>query len=405
MISTNKLNYTKLLNYLFIAYAFAVPISKAGTNIFETLIFIFWIMEGRWEEKFSLIKTNLLSISILLLIVVSILYIPLSSNTQFALNYIGKYRHFLIILVMLTSLKKEYFNTILSAFIMGMLISEIMSYGIFFEIIHYKDKLPSDPAPFMDHISYSSFLSFTSILLLVKIYSSSSLKEKIFYILFFVTLTINLFINGGRTGQVTFIAILIISFFILTKSKLKAFLISAILISTIIIGAYNFSPNFLTRVNALNLEIESMINNNNYTGSISGRAALWIVGIDKLKDNLLIGSGIGNDMQDIKKYIENRGFDYQYLKTFSDHHNVYLTMSIQYGFLGIIFLVLLLYSLFTLKFQTVEYKVLNIAFSTSFFLWSFTGMTLHNMNPMTFFTLFAGIFNAMSYLESKQTEI
>ena len=129
----SRIDYTKYINYFLIGYAFCIPISKAGVNFFEFLMFLFWILEGNWKEKLSQIKSNLLSISIIALIIISIISLPNASSIEFGIKYILKYRHFLIILIILTSLKREYIKIVISAYLSGIFISEIMSYGIFFE--------------------------------------------------------------------------------------------------------------------------------------------------------------------------------------------------------------------------------------------------------------------------------
>ena len=232
------------INYLLIGYAFCIPISKAGTNLFEVLIILLWIYQGNWKYKLEQYKSNPLIITFGIFIGFSLISIFWASSVAFALDYIGKYRHFLMIPIIYTSLDKKFLGHIFSAFLISMFLSEIMSYGIFFEFWTYKNVLPSDPAPFMDHVSYSIYLAFTSMILLNKIFFETELKYKVIYVLFFITVTSNLFLNGGRSGQVTFFIILLILAILNAKHKLKAVAVSVLFLSITFFAAYNISPNF-----------------------------------------------------------------------------------------------------------------------------------------------------------------
>ncbi|MBL6974070.1 MAG: hypothetical protein ISR67_06780, partial [Sulfurimonas sp.] len=247
----NNTDHDILINYLLICYAVTLPISKAGTNIFETLILLTWFIQGNWKEKYSLYKSNLLIVSLLSLIAFSIISIPFASSTAFAIEYILKYKHLLIILVIYSSLDEKYIKHIISGFLFGIFLSELMSYGIFFEFWQYKNVPVTNPSPFMSRVDYSVYLSFASLILLSKIFDhhKTDIKLLLGYIFFFITATANLFINGGRTGQVAFIFMIFISIIMNLEHKIKGLLLSLLFLSTVFTTAYMYSPNFHSRVN------------------------------------------------------------------------------------------------------------------------------------------------------------
>jgi len=402
LTSFKQYDYNKLINYFLIAYAFSLPLSKASTNLFESFILITWIIQGDWKNKYILYKNNLLIISLAMLIILYTISIPWASSVEFALNYIAKFRHFLIILAIYSSLDKEFIKRILSAFLTGMFLSEIISYGIFFELWHYKNVLPSDPSPFMSHVDYSVYLAFTSVLLLTRLIDTAekNLFVKLGYGLFFVSATANLFINGGRTGQVTLIILIYISILLSFKHKIKAFFVSTLLLISIFTLAYNFSPNFKHRYEAGKDGVYNMIYHNNYTSDgFNQRVSLWIVGVDNFRDHFFFGNGLGNDVKEIKYYAQKRGFDAEFLSQFGDNHNMFLIVSLQVGILGLLIMILIFYSIFRLQFSSNIYKILNLTFIVGFFLWSLGNTTFHTMNPMIFFAFFAGLFNSISNIQ------
>ena len=110
----------KIINYLLVGFAFSIPISKAGTNLFEALLLTIWIVEGRWKYKFDMYKSNLLIKSLAFLIGLSIVSLFWASNLADGVDFVLKYRHFLLILVIYTSLLKEFISSIFSAFLLSM---------------------------------------------------------------------------------------------------------------------------------------------------------------------------------------------------------------------------------------------------------------------------------------------
>jgi len=395
---------SKYINYLLIGYAFCLPFSKAGVNIFETLALLLWLIDTNWKIKWEQYKNNLLITVILLFILFSFLSIFIfgSSDIPYALSYIGKYRHFLIILVIYSYFDLKFIKYLFTAFLSGMLISEIISYGIFFEWWHYKNISPTDPSPFMSHTDYSIYLAFTSIILLINAIFEKGTKQKIPYILFFITVTANLFINGGRTGQVTFFTIIVLSIFLSIKNKIKAITMTLMLTVSIFTLAYYTSPNFQHRFSQAKDDISKMIYKKDFHGDFATRVSLWIIGADQISNNLFVGSGIGNEMRPLKLYTKKHGFDYNNLKTLADHHNTFITIGIQLGIAGLILIFLIFYSIFRLKFNNFKYQILNYTFLLAFVMWSFGGITFHTMNPMVFFALWAGIFNKIALHPLKQ---
>lgn len=405
LINCKKIEFN-IINILFVAFAFSIPISKAGVSFFEILIFITVLFQTNFNEKWNLLKQSKPMITLVLFVIFVSIVILLHDFSQETLLYISKYKHFIVGLIIFLYLDKQYIKAIFTGFILGMFISELFSYGIFFEFIQYKNVLPSDPSPFMDHMTYSTFLSFTAIYLLIQLLFSKNKLYKIFYLIFFLTSTGNLFINGGRTGQLIFLVSLIILFSLFFKNSMtKAFGISVSMVIFILFFAFNFSTNFQDRFNHLENDFKGMIIEQDYTGSFGQRVSLWIIGLQQIQDSALFGIGIQDNVmieqtnhnETSKKLISN-------LSDFSDHHNIFITTTLNSGIVGFFLLFLLFYYQIILKFYSDEYKYLNILFVAGFVLFSLTHNTFHTTNPMVFFALFLGIFSKISYLEVSESK-
>lgn len=382
-----------------------IPVSKAGTSLFEILLIILWLLEGNFKDKFKQYKLNPLIITLSLLFIYSFVSLFWASSLSLGLDYLSKYRHLFIIFIIYTSLNKRFLKHILSAFLFSIFISEIISYGIFFELWQYKNISTSLPTPFLNHVDYSVYLSFSAMILLNRIFHETDIRYKLIYSLFTITITSNLLMNGGKTGQLIFLISLIIIFMQNMKNKFKAFVLSTLILAFTFTVAYEVSPNFHNRLNLMINEMSIMFNENNYKGSFPIRISFWVMGMDEFTDKISLGNGIGNEMQNIPYYAKKHGYDAEYLKQYHGHHNMYLTYGIQLGQLGFILFLLIFVSLFRLEFTSKRYANLNLIFITTFMLWSLIGTTFHLMDAMTFFALFAGLFNKVSLMEKDGVKI
>jgi len=398
-----NINTSLLINYCLIAYAFCIPISSAGTNIFETLLLLLWLTTGEWKNKLNQYKKNPIIIFITLFIIYSLVSVFWASSIMYGLDYVSKYRHFLIIFVIYTFLETKYIKHIVSAFLFSMFISEVVSYGIFFEFWSYKNIPVSFPTPFMNHVDYSVYLSFTIMILLNRIFFSPHTKNKILYFLFAASSTINLFINGGRTGQVIFIVTFFTVCILNMKNKLTAIIVSIFILASLLFTAHNYSPNLQNRLQQVTQDISMVINQNTYTQSLSIRISLWIVGVDEIFDGKLFGSGIGNEKNKINYYKEKRDWNTMEDLNSYDHHNMFITYAIQLGPLGLVLFLAILYSIYSLKFTHKHYKTITIVFLITFIMWSLGGATFHLMKSMVFFTLFVGLLNKISHTQCKNS--
>jgi len=408
-LTLRKINYKFILNYFIVAYAFCLPISKAGISLFGGLLILFWLLDANYKEKYYAIKNNTLILSLIAFISFSVLSVFWSSDTFFALSYLKKYWHLFLIIVIYTSLDKKYIKYIFSSFLAGMFISEIISYGIFFEFWTKEGVSPNDPSPFLDHTSYSALLAFTIFILMYKIMLITNIKWRIFYLIYFFTAVSNLFINGGRTGQVIFfIGIIIIGFFNI-KCKFRAIFVSLLGALLFFIAAYNISPVFKSRMDTALLDMKKMVYENNYRGSLPARIALWKIGSENFLSSPLMGTGIGDEAQnskeDIKRYQLESFMSTNGVFHYVDYHNAFVQYLVQLGIVGFLLFLSIFYFFIKIKIQSWVYFNLKLLFIGVYILWSMIGLTFHLNTSLVFFVLFSSVFMKIAYFEKIEKNI
>jgi len=391
------------LNYLMVAYAFILPLSRAGIIAITISMIIIFLMGKNFKSNLIKIWQKPLPRIILIFIlfnIISLIWVS-NENLLYAMNYIVKYWYLFPSFIFFIFLTKENMPRVISAFIMGMFISEIIAYGIFLELWQWKDVTPDNPSPFMHHIEYSTFLAFTALLLLNRIFNEGSIKSKIFYSIFFITILGNLFLTNGRTGQISFIIGLIFLGFMSFKNKFKAVFITLILSMFIISMAYNFSDTFHKRVHIGKNDIVEVVKNKNYCSSWGARVGFWIVAIDITKRNPILGIGIKDNMSEFHVLIKNKYPEMRCINYLPHFHNQYLQVLTATGAIGLLIFLLIFYKILKLRIKLHSFNNIKIIFLSVMIFGFFTEPLLHAQFSMLFFSLVVGILLAQQRIESE----
>jgi len=346
--------YNKIQNKLIILYAFFIPLSLDIMRILAISIIVLGFIQIYQNRSFFK----------------HIIDIAFKLNLKIGFKYITRYWYILPMFFIFENIKKENISKVISSFLFGMMISEILSYSVFFEFIHIPHISPTDPSVFMHHTIYSVFLAFTMGILLDRILTTKHIMEKLIYIFFSLTITANLFINAGRTGQVIFIFILIS--IIISRSILnyKTILTTIFLSISIFYMAFLYSPNFKYRLE----QTVTNIQNISYTTPIGSRIGLNIVAKDIFLANPLLGVGVGDYLSKKSEIIDKRynTQQMQYVKYLEHYHNQYAEFLVIAGLLGLITYLSIWWSIYHICIRDVHIKTIKYILIVSFMLASLT---------------------------------
>ena len=397
-----RLSATEYINLIAIAYAFVLPLSRAGISFFSAMLFVFWIFEGNIKQKVGYLFQNNVIKSLIAFLLLSLISLVWTDHVYEALSYIKKYWYFLPLFIFFTSLQKKYISMVLSGFILGMFVSEFISYGVFFELWHFKHATIQNPSPFMHHIEYSVFLALTGLILLGRIFDAKKISHKIVYILFFTTLSGNLFLTAGRTGQFAFIVGLFVLALIHFKNKMKAFSISIILTLVILGMAFNLSNTFHDRVIIGKENILSVMYKNDYCTSLGGRVGSWIISADIIEKNPLLGVGIIDNMKVFHSIIDNQYPEMKCMHTLFMHtHNQFLEIFTQLGIVGLFLFIYIFYSIARLPIMECQYKNIKYTYLTVLIFACIPEVLFHRQFSMALFTFIVGLLLAEYRIENE----
>lgn len=316
---------------------------------------------------------------------------------------IKKYWYYSPMFIIYRYIKKEYIGYAISTFILGMLLSEILSYGNFLNLWEIKFGSQMNPTVFLNHTQYSLFLSITSIILFTKgLYDKNKILKTI-YFFFFFTVTLNLFINSGRTGYITFLLTIIFVTIAIYKPTTKIFFASIFLLGTFLALIYNFSPNFKTRINDGKHDIKILQADNDYYSSVGARIGLWIVAESMFKQNPILGVGVANNLHAKNNFLRHSPRkELKVLARFIHFHNSFLEILIQFGIIGLTMFLYILYLISKVKIKDIKYKVLKYSLLSIFILGSFADIMFFLNSTMSLFAFMLGIVLAQSRVETQQ---
>jgi len=309
------------------------------------------------------------------------------------LEIIRKMLEFAVLLpVLMMSMHKKNIDIYINSFIAASSLILLFSYLISFEIIPpFKAATIENPTPFMTHITHGPFIAFAAYISLNRIIDKFLSKDYIsyIYIFLFLALSINVFITGGRAGQIVYIILLFTTLVQNFGLKIKILIIGMFLSLMIAISAYQHSGIFRDRADYVINELKAYEETGNFQSSIGTRLLFLENTLSIIKNNFLLGVGTGDFPQEYSRYNKinsPNGFES------TNPHNMYLLQMAQFGIVGLLSLIAIYY--YQIKCRIKDDKFLSnlglgmmvyflvINFSDSYLLGHFTSF------QFTFFAAF-----------------
>jgi len=398
MISLRN-NINSLNSYLLISLFFLLPFSRAAGTILSFTILAGWLLSCDFKNDFNKLKNNPVLLSIILFISLNIIGFLWTDDINNGLYTLKRLWRLLMIPIFMLYVKKEHIPYYISSFILAMSISELLSYGVWFEIIPpFLKATVHEPIPFYTHLTYNPFLTIAIYLLSTTLLFNKNISpiKRTLYSIFLVTMTINMFITGGRSGQVMFFfAILILNFQYFQGKIIKASIISVTLIIGVFTLAYSTSHIFHTRVNNAVHAINYHDNKN--ISSTGLRMTFNINSFEVFLNHPLIGVGTGDFITEYKKINEKNS---PTIRIPSDPHSMYLIEMVQFGIPGLLSLIFIFYTQIRHALSNQDKLLSKIGFTlpTLYFIINFSGAYLQNSETSLIFALFS------SFLYKNYTE-
>jgi len=333
--SLSSFNAEKWTYWLLILFGFSLPFSVAINNFFAISIVLLWIYQKKYHETWNLLQnSNVLkaTVALFLLHIIGLLW---TEDIAWGLHMLKKEWILLLMPIFMSMVKKQYIRDYIGAFLLAMSISELTSYLIWFEVIPPILKATVyDPTPFIHHTSYNPLLAFTVYLTGYYIFFDHTLSkmQKYTFVFFFITMSINMFITGGRAGQVGYVVVVtLLMFQYFNKHLLRAFATSILLLSGVFYMAYTNSVIFCNRVDLVKTDINNF--NINRNTSVGMRINFALNSFEIIKENPWIGVGTGDY---VKEYTKVNMKNSPTVNIQHHPHNMYLLEMVLFGIVGLL---------------------------------------------------------------------
>ena len=342
-MTLERFNLDKTYQYLLISLAFLIPLTVSGANTIIVIICLFWLFSGDYKLKYNQIFSSKLMVASIIFFSIHAVSLIWSEDLLWGLHILHKMWYFFLFFpILFTIVQKKYINYYISAFLLAILITEILSYLVWFQILETFVKANlANPTPFMSHVSYNPILAFSIYMVTHKVLFNKNLSTimRYIYIFFIIAMTINMFITGGRAGQIMYFGTLVILIFqFFDNHKIKSLLAILILLPGIFYTAYQTSDLFHQRVeDVLNTAFAYQ---DNKGSSVGLRITFAIYSWEIIKENLIIGVGIGDFP---KEYRNINIVNTPQLTSTTNPHSMYTLVLVQLGLLGFVSLLSIFY--------------------------------------------------------------
>lgn len=321
---------------------FMVPISTFGTTVCLLSVILLWLVTGDYAVKMNLFWQHPIARAFLILMLgamVSLLYTQ--AETKEIYNGIKDNLRLCAISVFiyyfLHQSSDELKNKCIKAFVWAMILTVILSYlKYFFHLLPHKQGL-TEAAVFKNHIKTSFYMSIAAYF----IANALRIKPKqLVYWIALILLTVNiLFLSEGRVGYIIFSILAMYFFWSIAKTR-GLFIASSLLLAVVFVSQ-QFSLKIHERFVQIPKDIAMFsIKQDIKTSSIGSRFKFIEASKVLIEEKPWLGWGVGSYKQAYQSVVPEEN-----LRT-SNPHNEYLRLWVEFGTLGLMWFVYLIFTVF-----------------------------------------------------------
>ncbi|MCL2459317.1 MAG: O-antigen ligase family protein [Desulfobulbus sp.] len=351
--------------WLNLLLAFSLPLSTSAVSVTACLILLCWMLEGRYAEKLREIGASPLGLAVLVYAVVLILGLCWTESLRDGLGVICKQWKVLVAPLLLTTIRWEWRQRYVTAFIAGvtatMFAVSLDHFGLLQRGLSH-DQLFFHTATVQ--LQYTPMLALAVYLLAHQILWGRSNGWRWWNLLALTSLlTIHLFTTMGRAGYCAFFALMIVLLLqYYRENMLKACLIAAVLLPLVFMTAYRLSPVFQGRMDAVVENLRTFRDNPNT--SVGLRLHYWTISWEIIKRSPWIGVGTG---EFASTYSAMNASMSPNVPLTDNPHNQYIFLTAQLGVLGLLSLLGLFFIHFRQAVRVMDgWQRIRIAFPIFF---------------------------------------
>lgn len=335
-------------SWLLAGLFFLIPTQIAPAYILSAIILFLWLIEGRFLEKWEVLRSEPLVWIFVAYYGIFLLSLLWTDDLSWGWRMVRRQNFFLLFVIYFTVARPEHFTRYIGAFLLGIAMCEVLAYYNWLNL-HFLPGLPDgisagkgkeDTAPFVDRILYTPALALAGYLAGHQMLFGNVANwiRRACGLLLIATIG-NLLFSGGRAGLVGFLvllALLVLQFF--KQRRIMGILVACLLTSSIVIGGYASNEYFKKRIDQAveNISQYEIQPNTSVGLRITYTLNAWRMFVA----NPLIGVGAGDYPVEYEKI--NERYTPQWEPAWNPH-NQYMLALTSAGILGGVLLFLVLF--------------------------------------------------------------
>lgn len=378
------LRYQSSINTVYLALCFLLPLSAAGISIGFALLALSWVFQGQYRAKGREIFSNPLYVLVLLFFAIHVV------GLLWADKSINGFKSWMIFLIPVwaTVVSRKVAYKGIYYFVGGMMVAEA---GVYYKLAqnwatYLQGGYSNDLFLAMGHISYNPMLAITIAFLLSLLMYRQLHGWRLGLSLFFVvTMTVNMFLTGGRAGQV---GLLFAGFFLALyyfRQQPTKMLASILVLCSVFGVAYFTSPLFKQRAELAVHDVLTYQQDAN--SSVGQRMKFTENSWALLQEAPWIGHGTGSFEASYQRINQLRSPE---VPATTNPHNYHALIWVQFGISGFLVYLSLYYMQIRIALRmpdSSEFKPLALLLPAFVFLINFSDSYLWGHHTQALFAL------------------
>jgi O-antigen ligase len=311
--------------YALMFLGFTTPLSgPVGTAVAFFLAALF-LLRGNCLNRLKELAANPVVLAVLFFLILHGVGLLWTEDFKEGWRILSKQWRLLFIPFLMTFVGDDRRDRYIDAFILGMAIVHGFSY---LHLLHWVD------FQILDRISYNPLLAWAVYLIFqTVVFTDPPPWKRRLYGMLLITMSANMMLTDGRTGQVVFVVLVFVSLLqVYRQARWKAFVASLLVTGVLSTAAYLCIPTFKARLNGAIDEVR-LFEMNRPSPDGNDRITYYLNTVEIIAAHPFLGVGTGDFRQTYDQVHQVRSPE---VITTDDPHNNFLFAQAQFGILGIL---------------------------------------------------------------------
>ncbi len=382
------------IGWLTVILAFSLPLYRPWLTLSTTLAMLVWIFGGGVRTSMARLKGHRLTQAILVFVALNLTSLLWSSDRMEGLQYVSKYRYLLLVPMLASAVPRLFRRPAAAAFQIGAVGSVALSLAVVTGALRLGGSNPGNPSATMAHLDYTLILAVASLLALTRaLYGSMPRPERLMWFGSFAVTATGLLINIGRSGQLGFlVGLTVLLLRWAFDASFRVFAATVVVALACVAVVWVLVPPAVQRMSDAENELRAALVDRNFESNIGGRLAAMEVASHIVRENPLLGTGVGGNMPRFRALLDTEFTELKPAIYWYPHfHSQYAQIASELGLVGIASLAWIFWALVRGPYRSRELAT-AASVVASVYLVGFLGEPFfHKQIPLIAFALVAAL--------------